>query len=312
MRLSITDGVGETSDRIELELTDQDGLVQEPPEGTKLQVSGGYDGSLRNFGTFVVDQVTVSGYPQSIQIAAQSMDAKSAQKERRTKAFAQKEFPTHQDIFAKVSGDIGLTLKMDPVIGAKKNVFEGQTEESGLAFLTRIGKSLDASVTVKEGNLVVVRKGEGQSVSGIALPVLLVAPGINLISYNVTIAGKPKYGSVKATWFDRGKVEHKFVVKPSAVDGPEFVLREPYQSEDDAERAAEAKVKELSRAEGSATFEVAGDPMIRAEAFVHVQGVKRSADGLWRVTEVTHEFSSSGPYTTSLRCEPPTGGPKDS
>lgn len=313
VRLSVIDGVGTTGDRIELEITDPNGLVDEPDQGMILDVSGGYlERPLRRFGAFKVDQVSVNGYPQTISVFGQSVDARSVQKERRTRAYPQQTYPTYGDIFAKVADEIGLSLKIDPELAARANTFEAQTEESGLAFARRIGESLDAGVTAKDGNLVIVRQGEGTTASGRNLPVIDVSPGHNLIGYSVSLSGKPQYGRVKATWFDQRQVEHKMVVATAGGEGPEFVLRAPYQNEEDAARAADAKVKELSRAQGSASFELVGDPNLPAESFLQVTGVKRSANGLWRSVEVTHTFSSSAPYTNTVRCESPTGGPRAS
>jgi hypothetical protein len=304
--LTITDGVGRESDTIALEIDDVDGGVAAPRTGVILTVEGGYeDGPQRNFGDFKVDQVAYSGWPQKISISAQAVDAKSDQKQKRVLDYQVEDFPTYGDIFEAAAGRMGLSLKISAEIKSKANPYEMQSEENDLSFSTRLGDKLDASVSVKSGNLVVVKRGKGTTVSGQPLPTIIVQYARNVLSYNVTRKDKPKHSEVTATWFDRDSVERKEVTVSGGEEGPTFLLRDPYANEDEAKENAEAKSKELQRGEASASFEIDGDPNARAEAYVEAIGLRDQVDGLWRATTVTHNFSSSSPYTTSIECELP-------
>lgn len=64
--------------------------------------------------------------------------------------------------------------------------------------------------------------------------------------------------------------------------------------------------EDLRRGEAKATFEIDGNPYARAEAYVAVSSIRSGVDGMWRSTSVTHNWSSSGAYTTQLECELPT------
>ncbi len=304
--LTITDEVGLNADNLQLEIDDPGAKVSPPKKGVKINAIGGYVGRERNFGTFIVDQVSYRGYPDIISISAQSLDAMSAAKQSRPKAYSSEKYPTAGKIFEDVAGRIGVSPAISPDIAAKPNAYVAQTEEGEIEFLTRLGAMFDAAVTIKSGRLVVVPKGQGKSASGEKLPQIIVEPGLNLISYTATGFDRPKFGSVEATWFDRGKVERTVVTVATATEGPAFLIREPFQSEADANEAAAAKMKELSRAEASASFEIDGDPFSRAEALVKVGKVRTDVDGMWRAKSVTHKFSSGGPYTTSLQCEFPS------
>ena len=137
-------------------------------------------------------------------------------------------------------------------------------------------------MTVKSGRLVVVKKGAGKSASGLDMPTLIVKPGLNALSYHVSRQDKPKQKRVKATYFDRNTAKRKEVESDASEEGPDYLLREPYQGEDEAKEAA--KAQDLKRGEAKATFEIDGNPHARAEAYVIVSGVRTMVDGVWRAT----------------------------
>ncbi|MBO6755766.1 MAG: late control protein D [Roseibium sp.] len=310
LALTIVDSSGKNADNLQLDVSDPNGVFAVPSTGQTLGAIAGYVDQVRNFGDFIVDQVSFAGYPQTITVSAQSADAMSAQKQKRTESYTREEYPTYGSIFQKLAGRNGLSLAISPSLASKTVVYEAQSEEDDIAFATRIAKKIDGGVTVKSGRLVVIQNGAGLSASGLSLPSIVVAPGLNLLAdgggYQVTLVDKPKHGTVKATWFDRQKARNTVVIKETGSSGPEFVIRQPFQSEEDATKAAEAKVKELSRAGGSATFSIAGDPYAQAEAFVQVAGVRPGVDGPWRAKTVSHYWSGSKAYTTTLECEIPT------
>lgn len=304
--LSITDGVGLESDTISLEIDDQDGVIAPPRTGVVLNVVGGYeDGAQRDFGDFKVDNVSLSGYPQKIAISAAAVDAKGNPKRKAVKDFQVADFPTYGDIYKHLAGQMGLSLSISGELKGKTNPFEFQSEESELRFATRLGEKIGAAVTVKGNRLVVLKRGAGETAGGQPIPTIVVKPGFNLLSYTVTLKDKPKHSDVKATWFDRKKVERKEVSVSIGSDGPSFLITEPFQNEAEAKNAAAAQAKNLQRGEGSASFEIDGDPSARAEAFVQASGIRSLVDGLWRATTVTHEFSSTAAYKTSIECESP-------
>lgn len=306
MTMTITDGAGLKADTLQIELDDVDGSIMAPRTGAVLNPVGGYEGRLRDFGLFSVDSVVYTGWPQKISIDAKSVAAKSLAKQREPKAYPKKDFPTYGDVFKDVAGRIGLTLQMSAELKSVPNDYEAQAEEDSLEFLSRIGGKLNAAVSVKAMNLVVVVKGAGRSASGTLLDRITVAKGVNILSYSVTEKDEPKHSEVKATYYDRGKNTREVVKKSTGLEGPEFLIRAPYQDKKEAELAANAQAKELVRMQGDATFEIDGEPFAQAEAWAEVSGCRPRVDGLWRVTTVTHSFSASGAYTTSLACEVPS------
>ena len=169
-----------------------------------------------------------------------------------------------------------------------------------------MGEKLNASVSVKAGNLVVVKKGGGQSAGGGALDTILVAKGFNLLSYTVTEKDEPKHAEVEATYYDRAKNKREIVTVKTGMEGQKFLMRTPYQDESEAKEAAAAHAKELTRMQGDATFEIDGDPFAQAEAYAVVTGARQRVDGRWWVQTATHNYTASGPFTVSLQCGAPS------
>lgn len=308
MTMTITDSEGLNEDTLQIDIDDADGQVIAPRTGAKLNPIGGYEGQMRDFGLFIVDSVTYSGWPQKISINAKAVEALSLAKQREPKAFTAEEYPTYGDIFQDIAGRAGLTLEMAAEIKAEANSYEAQSEEDALEFVSRLAEKLNATVTVKTGRMVVTVKGSGQSASGGDLDQIPVQPGLNLLSYSVTLEDQPKHGEVEASYYDRAANERKTETESTGLDGPKFTMRYPFQNRDDAKRAAKAQAKELQRMQGDASFEIDGMPFAQAEAFAAVTGVRTGVDGLWRVRTATHNFSASGAYTTSLACGTQSGG----
>lgn len=306
MTMTITDGEGLKSDTLQLDIDDAGGMVEAPTTGAVLNPIGGYQESgVRDFGLFIVDQVTFEGWPQKISISAKSVAATSLAKEAEPKSYPTKDYSTYGDIFSEIAGKIGLGLQMAGELMGLSNPYEAQAEEDGLEFLTRIGEKINASVSVKSSNLVVTVKGSGESASGGALQVISIAPGLNLLSYTVTQSDEPKFSEVEGTTYDRASNERKTVTESTGMDGPKFLLRHPYQDESEAQRAAQSKAKDLKRAQAEATFVIEGEPFAQVEAYAEASGCRPGVDGTWRVKTATHSFSASGAYTTSLQCDVP-------
>ncbi|RBO90526.1 phage late control D family protein [Pseudochrobactrum asaccharolyticum] len=304
--MTITEGTGKKSDTLQIVIDDIDGSVASIKTGAILNPIGGYEGELRDFGQFSVDSVTYSGWPQQISIDAKSVSAKSLAKQRDPKSYPVKEYPTYGHIFAEVASRVGLTLKISASIKGIENEFEAQTEENGLEFLMRIGEDLNASVTVKANHLVVVEEGEGLNVSGEEMGLIKVAKGFNILKYSITEKDEPKHSKVEASYYDRKKNKKETVTEDTGSDGPTFCIRAPRKSKASAKRAAKAQAKRLKRAERECSFDINGSPFAQAGAMALVSGCRPNVDGRWHIKTATHQFSASGPYTTSLSCTAPS------
>ncbi|EFO32142.1 phage late control D protein (GPD) [Roseibium sp. TrichSKD4] len=312
LTLTITDQLDSHADTAQIDITDPNMILQRPETGAEVYIEAGWEeqGEPRKFGKFRIDQRSVNGFPVTISISAQTIDAKSAVKEQRTKAYPNKDYPTYGDIFREIASRNGWSPAIADRIDNEPNDYEAQSEENDIAFATRLKEKLDAGVSIKDGHMVINDKASGESVTGKKIPAINVALGVNLISFSASEVDKPKFSKVEASWFDRNKVEHKFQSSAASEEGPTFHIRHPFQTEEEARRAASSKAREITRSEGSARFTINGDPFAMAGAEVEVSGLGYGVDGKWHAVRVVHTFSGSSAYTTEIECEAPTGGAK--
>ncbi len=318
IEIEVVDATGTESDSVEIVIFDPAGVVAPPRRGAVLAVALGYkETGLVPQGRFKVDQSAFTGPPHKIRITGNAADNRESLKERRIKDYTNKtlgeiaqEIAGRHELRAKVASDLA-QIKF-PVLAGGDQSYIGQHEESDEAFMTRVAERVGGFMTIKDGNLIVARRGDGKSLSGarglvVVRETMLIGPD----SYELTFKDKPQHGEVEASYFDRGKVAREPVIKGGGTGKVTYRFREPFPSKMQAEAAAEGKVRELQRHEASASFTVWGDPTIRAEMDVVATGIRQGVDGvLLSIERVTHRIDSSNGFTTRIEAENKPGGGK--
>ncbi len=306
----VSDEKGVESDKLTVTLDDTDGQCSYPGTGQIVTIDGGYVGEgPRVQGEFEIDQVDFEGWPQKIILHGTPVSAKKATKERKTEAHKKEDTKTFGDLAGKIAKRNGWKPQIAADLSKLEIEYEGQAGEFDAQFLTRVAKRFGGIVSVKQGNLVVTKAAGGKSASGKSMTPVVVSPGLNLISYRVSLKKRPDHGKAQAHTFDRKKVER---VDTKAGSGEiTYKLREPFKTKKEADLAAESKLSELARGTGSATFEIEGDPTAKAEAPVTARGIRSKVDGAWNSIRVEHRWDDSG-YRTTLECEAPESKTKDS
>lgn len=305
--VTVTDERGLESDKVTIELDDVDGLTEFPEEDATITVEGGYEGEGATVqGEFEIDTVDLQGWPQTITLNGTSASAKKANKERKTEAHKKSDTDTLGKLVEKVAKRNGWQAKVADGLKSIPISYEGQSAESDPAFINRIAGRYGGIAAVKQGKLVVTEKAAGKSASGGEIGGLIIAPGINLKSYRCSFKKKPEHSKAEASVFDRKKVKKVDVKAGNDASGGEITyrFREPFKSEAEAKKAAEAKLSELARGTASASFTLEGEPTAAAEEPVTVQGVRKKVDAKWNPTKVDHKWADGG-YETTLDCETP-------
>ncbi|MEE1952355.1 phage late control D family protein [Aeromonas sp. 75A] len=328
MHMTITDNRGFSADTIEIALDDSDGKLAMPRRGATLQASIGWQGGpLVDKGTFKIDEVEHGGAPDVLTIRGKSADLRGGMNKLRERSW---HFETIGAIVEQLAARYGLI----PSVG---DAFKGmvidhidQTNESDLAFLTRLATEQDAIATVKSGRLMFIKAGNGTTASGKPLPAITITRQDG-DQHQFSVADRDAYTGVIAYWQDNKAAEKKKIevkrmrkTKPKEerplppgvvvnkkenellVGDSENVkeLRHVYASQSNAMRAARAEWEKLQR--GVAEFQITlakGRPELYPEQPTTVRGFKPQIDEAdWLLTQVVHDLTDQG-YTNRLQLE---------
>lgn len=299
--LSITDKPGLEADSCEIRLDDRGGKIAIPPKGALLKVSLGWSGQgLSYMGCYKVDEVGLEGPPALITIRAKGADMRQSAKSTRSQGYEDRSL-------AAIVAELARRHGWQPVCKVEAQIARAdQVGESDLHFITRLARAHGATATVKDGKLLVLPRGGGQSASGQALPALTLTPSI-LSRYSLTFADRSAFGKVQAKAHDpaSGKQIEVDVPNPDGApgaeegEGPIHVDRHIYPTPDAAKAAAQARLGALNRATASGSLTMPGRADIAAEKTIRLQGIKPEADGDYLVEAVTHSFAHSGWQTTA-------------
>ncbi|KQZ54629.1 late control protein D [Rhizobium sp. Root149] len=300
--ISVTDKDGEGADTVDIELNDGPPLfLSIPRKGAIIDVQLGYEsGGLRSLGQFTADKVQPKCLPYSMSISGKSADLRSSKLKARSERHW--EGKTLADVVGDLASESGLSPAIDSSIGSVVYPWLAQQDETPIHFLQRLAKRHNALFTVKAGRLIFAEKGGGQSASGAFVGSVLVTPSIILPgTCEFEANDRTRYSKVVAYVQDGDKAKRVEIEAEADADGESvYRLPEPFANLEEADKAAQAKAKDLKRGEGAASVTVLGDTAICAGAPLLFEGVRPGLDGVpYVIDTATHKFSKSG-YTTQI------------
>lgn len=328
MSMTITDNRGFTADTIEITLDDSDGQLDMPRRGATLRAFIGWQGSaLVDKGTYKIDEVEHNGAPDVLTIRGKSADLRGGMNKLRERSW-------HQTTVNSIVEQLAAPYQLTPCVGdsLKGQLIDhiDQTNESDLAFLTRLAGQCDAIATVKSARLMFIKAGQGTTASGQPLPAITITRQDG-DQHRFSVADRDAYTGVIAYWQDNKAAEKKKIevkrkkkTKPKEerplppgvvvnkkehellVGDSENVkeLRHVYANQNNAMRAARAEWEKLQR--GVAEFDITlakGRPELYPEQPTTVRGFKPDIDAApWLLTQVVHDLTNQG-YTNRVQLE---------
>lgn len=310
IELSYSDESGDESDMLEIHLSDADPKrpINIPETGAELKLSLGYkQTTIRDMGTFVVDEVELSGWPGEMTIRARAAtftDSKSGKKtmqSQKTRSWAKG--TKLSDIAKKIASE----QKLKPAISASMSNIVlphvDQTDESDLNLLIRLARKYDGVVKVGNGKLILAKHAESKTTSGEKLPTVEITANM-VSSWRWNKSKKNEAGTVTAFWHDVGKAKRQSVTVGSG--DPEVKLKQTYANESIAKAAANSDLNKRARSEVKFSFTMPGDPNVKAEAKTNALHFREGVDGEWLNKTVRHRFDPSSGYSTEVDCEKPS------
>lgn len=234
-------------------------------------------------------------------ISGKAADLRSASlKQRKERHWDKKKV---KDIVSEIAGEAGLTPAVDSEIGAYEYPWIAQQDEQNFAFLGRLAQRHNALFAVKQGRLVFAKQGSGNSAAGTFVGSVVVTPGIILQgTCSFESNDRTKYSKVVAYYQDKDQAKRVEIDAQADADGDSvFRIPDPFESVEEADKAAQAKAKSLKRGEGTANVTVIGDTSICAGAPLIFEGVRAGLDGVpYVIDTVTHTFTKSDGYRTAI------------
>lgn len=323
MSLTLTDNRGFEADQLDLELDDADGMIVLPRRGAVIHLALGWKGQpLFPKGAFTVDEIEHSGAPDRLTIRARSADFRETLNTRREKSWHQ---TTVGEVVKEISARHNLKLALGKDLTDKTLDHLDQTNESDASFLMKLARQYGAIASVKDGNLLFIRQGQGRTASGKPLPVITITRKAG-DGHRFTLADRGAYTGVIASWLHTREPKKKETTqvkrrrkKTAAPKEPEakqgdylvgtdenvLVLNRTYANRSNAERAAKTQWERLQRGVASFSLQLGeGRADLYTEMPVKVSGFKQPIDEAeWTITTLTHTVSPDNGFTTSLDLE---------
>ena len=304
LSLRTSDKPGMESDDFELRIDDRDSAVSLPSRGASIEVFLGYSGTaLTRLGRYTVDEVELSGPPDTLVIRGKASDMRGSGKTTRSGSW-------EGVSLASIVKDIAARNGWSPVCPVDTVVPRAdQLSESDFNFITRLSKQFDCTAKVADGKLLVMQRQGGQSASGKALgAITLTRSDVSRWQFRLGDRSVHKAVSTKHQDKKTGKFAIVTLDNDEAPDGlpPVHTDRHIYPNKSAAEQAAKARLAAFNRSTAAVRLEMPGRTDLFAERTINAQGFKVGLDGEYLVDSVEQVFTQSG-WSTTVECN---GGKK--
>lgn len=299
--LTVTSDRQDSADQLDIRISDHDGQLALPPRNAVLRVYLGWDDTGKvDMGSFNVDELEHAGTPDVLTLRARSSHMRSPQRQQREQSW---HTTTLGDIVDALAGRNALTPHCHASLRPVAVDHIDQTNESDIAFLSRLGKRYDAVATIKAGALVLAPIGAGTSASGKPLPSVAITRASG-DQHRYHAADRQAYSGIRAQYDDKstGKTETVLV---GTDDGHGVkTLRTLYANKANALQAARSEYQRLKR--GTVSFDITlarGRADLYPETHVTVRGFKPEIDATdWTIVHAEHSLGDGG-FVTRLNLE---------
>lgn len=293
LSMTFTDHMDGEADGLELSLEDADGRWIRgwyPVKGSTVEAWVGYEGlPLLSCGEFQVDEIEVTGPPDTVTIRAVGDATRKALRTSRSRAY---EGASLRTIAQQVASQHALTL-----VGAVPDVHwrrVTQHRETDLGFLQRIAAEHGLIFTVKGDRLIFheIAKLEAQAA-------ILTITREDVV--NFSFRDKVVPGSSSSSYF-RGDTKELEVVEVQLADQTHPDKKKSQrrtEGQAHGQRLAKAALRVGKSMEREASLSLPGNVSLVAGANVALSGWG-VLDGLWLSKSATHRIDRSSGYTTDL------------
>ncbi|WP_028687324.1 phage late control D family protein [Pseudomonas fulva] len=297
--LRTLDKPGMDSDEFELRVDDRDQAVTLPKRGANIEAFMGYEGqALARLGSYRVDQVEVTGPPDTVTLRGKASDMRGSGKTTRSGSW--ENVPLAQivsDLAARNGWKAGCTVQT-------KVARVDQRNESDFNFITRLARQYDCTAKVGDGQLLVMPRQGGSTPGGKAFGAVTIQRS-DVNRYSFRLGDRTTQKAVKTQHQDK-KTGALKVVELGNDEAPEGLPavhtdRHIYPDKGAAEQAAKARLAAFNRSTAGVRLEMFGRTDLFAERSINAQGFKSGLDGEYLVDSVEQVFMPSG-WSTTVEC----------
>lgn len=297
--LRTLDKPGMESDEFELRIDDRDGAVALPKKGAGIEIYLGYDSkALARLGRYTVDDIEVSGPPDTLVIRGKASDMRGSGKTTRSGSW-------ENVTLSKIVSDIAARNGWSPECPVSTVVPRAdQMNESDYNFITRLAKDHDCTAKVADNKLLVLPRQSGQTASGKNLPAITIRRS-DVSRWQFRFTDRATQKAVKARYQDKktGELVNLTLDNEDAPAGlpPVHTDRHIHPNKSAAEQAAKARLAAFNRSTAEVRLEMVGRTDLYAERQVNAQGFKEGLDGEFLVDSVEQVFTQAG-WSTTVSC----------
>jgi len=317
--LTYTDKIEGESDEIDIQLEDSKLLWQGswyPTKGDKMELWIGFGNQQVKAGAFEVDEIELSGPPDTVNIRGQATGIKKALRTKRMTAF---ENVTVKQLADKIAAKNGLSV--EGVFGKNAQLVHkriSQNRETDLEFLKRVAQGYGIVFSVRSDKMVFTDQQQLEKRAA-----SLSIDKTDVSRWSLRHKSVKTYAGAQAAWKnpDTDKVVQS-VYQPVEGMVPDFLkgsvnsetfkeyvgdfgnsadvlqIKDKVENEAQADAKAQAALYRANTKEYEGDITVYGDPLICAGNNIDLTGFGRMS-GRWSITESTHTFTRSGGYSTS-------------
>lgn len=304
--MTITDNAGTHSDTASIEIDDTEGRVILPePKAPVVIYLGWQDEGVREVFRGTVDEVHSAGGRsggRTLTISAKGVDTTSKAKEGQHRHFDNKSV---KDILSEAGRIAGIAeVDVDPALASIVLPYIDMRGESFIHLGERLARAVGGSFRVT-GAKVLMAKRSGDYTASVT-----AAAGDNLHEWQITPkVGRGRYKGAAARAYDRKTASEIEVSALTDVDltDADFVRREVFADEDEAQRAADADAATARETAGSGSVTIEGTTDAIPDGLCVLRGARPGVDGTYRIKTVTHSYSRSDGWKTALELAEPQG-----
>ncbi|KZL19709.1 MULTISPECIES: contractile injection system protein, VgrG/Pvc8 family [unclassified Pseudovibrio] len=298
--IQVDDEAGGKSDKVTLKLV-RDHQIALPPKGAQIIVSlPNAAGLLMPMGIYYSDAPQTFGSKQGghlMTLCGTAADMGGSLKEKRTQSY---DSTTLKKVVEVIAGRHSLEPVVSKSLASISVPHKDQTNVSDMHFLTEWAKELGAIFKVAHDKLMFVEKGTTKKASGAQIPPLQPL-ATQIISYEWSGAQRTEYKTVKAAYHDQDQATRLYAEAGS--EEPVHTLCKTFASKAEAQKAADAALKDGIAGAQTARVTIVGDASARAEGAILLPPVQPELAGAWSIRRVTHSVRKGVGYTSKLDLE---------